>query len=92
MAFDKELTASTRKYSNLRCDICDKKLINDSDSDNQCLQPKHSLILRLEGGYGMAFDQVGDEEENDLVLLFCQGCVKSIPLIKAKVDKLNGKA
>lgn len=63
-----------QKYYDVTCDGCNvevKKVFSD-----EYLQPDDCLILRLEGGYGMAIDPDGDGSSDPLYTkIFCKDCL-----------------
>jgi len=80
MGFDVEILPRKpdKIYSNVTCDGCGKATKNISS--DEYLQPDDALILRLEGGYGMAIDPCCDNTLTDskYTKIFCKLCLKKL--------------
>lgn len=80
MSFDVEVVRQPEKlYRNVKCSGCEVALTPVSggireDGAWEHLQPDDTLVLKLDGGYGMAIDPMGEASESDLTILLCRNC------------------
>lgn len=70
-------------YRNVTCDGCGFALknmgpIRDDPNEWEHLMPDDALILRLDGGYGMAIDPYGNTSQDELTKLLCGDCTRKL--------------
>jgi hypothetical protein len=75
-------------FSDVKCDWCGQpvKMVAESQEPYRYLQPEDGLVIEVSGGYGMAYDPLGSEENS--TLLCCKNCIPQLCQYNPPIKKL----